>query len=500
MKFCQECGFEMQDHEMICSNCGTYQTALKRSGVQNLIDPFIEDEAAEGQKTEDQENAHDAPPESAYSGYTYSSGHSIGGEQTNSGQGNNRAYESAFETENSEHIGERSGRSHGSDYGMNHGESYGASYGPGGRYGQPNPNAYYYDNRNDMHNADGGMDDRFTSPGAGAGFRIDRYSFLKYFLLALVTCGIFGVYYMYKWTEDTNRLSQGVYKPSMNYILVILLGIVTCGIYPLVWTYQQGERLKTVGDRNGIQINESGVHHLLLTLLIPSVGMLISQYIFFNNTNRLSSVYNGDATREEVNQNPSHVVAIVVGIIIGVLGLSTSVGIGTALARRNASNFNYNYDYNYDYDFNLDDFGFGDFDFDDWEGVTEFDSAISVGESAVFEDAEVEIVKALKVKDINDDPALAVTLRWTNLSDEETSAMWMFMIEARQGDYPLYTTWPKLGDKDVDINSYSKRIATGESLEFQMLFSLDNESEPVDVSVMPFLNNSGTKADCRFTL
>ena len=59
-------------------------------------------------------------------------------------------------------------------------------------------------------------------------------SFVVYLLLNIVTCGIYGIYFWYVFTENLNQICAEKVpndKPSMNYILVLLLSIVTCGIF-----------------------------------------------------------------------------------------------------------------------------------------------------------------------------------------------------------------------------------------------------------------------------
>ncbi|MBO4236014.1 MAG: DUF4234 domain-containing protein, partial [Firmicutes bacterium] len=418
MKYCQECGKEMFDDAMVCPNCGTYQTILTKAdeivnGVNEAVSDVAETEtmsfadmaAQEHVPTFETEESRTAPASfempntAAYQNQNY---------QENTYQGN--AYQ-------------------------------GNTYNGGAYQGNaPQGAAYTYDGNNY-----GGGDQRFTAP-TGAAYPIQKYSFWKYLLLGLITCGIYNLYYMYKWTEDTNRLSQGVYKLSMNYLLVFLLGIVTCGIYYYVWVYQQGERLKVVGDSNGIMINETGVHHLLLSLLLGGVGALVSQYIFFNNTNRISGVYNGDITRDQANQKTSHIPAIIIGIIAAIIAFA--IGLGVFIYQiRNTSVNNYS-------DFDLEDYMNGNYS-DMYDDEYVFDTIVTDDGSLL------EIYDAIIIKDANGDPAIAVEFHWENNSDSKNSAMWTFDIAAEQNGVPLTMSWPAAGDPDIDMKNYSQSIFPG---------------------------------------
>lgn len=435
MKYCQECGAEMHDTELYCSNCGTQQTELRKADEVDAVDAV--EAATDVEAMEVSDAAIDEPiptfeaemPAPAVP---------------------------AFSTEPPR-----------TEFKMDYG--YGQTQGP-----------------------DGGFSNQ-----AAAALPIQKYNFWKYLLLGLVTCGIYQLYYLYKWTEDTNRLSQGVYKPSQNYLVVFLLSMVTCGIYYYIWTYQQGERLKVVGDANGIQINETGIHHLLLTLLLGGIGGLVSQYIFFSNTNRLSGVYNGDITREQANVKVSYIPAIIIGVVVAILAFSSGIGFLVYQAR----NFENSYDYSYYEDFEYDDME--DFDIDEFlnGGYSDY----TIDEEGLFdmfitEDGSVlEITDAMVIKDVNGDPAIAVEFFWQNNSDRKTSAMWSFDITAEQDGAPLTITWPAPDDPDVDMNNYSQEVDKEEAIMFQVVFKLADKS-PVRVIAKDVVSGGNNKAACTFTI
>ena len=53
-------------------------------------------------------------------------------------------------------------------------------------------------------------------------------------------CGIYGLYWIYKLTEDVNTLKGDPNATSGG--IVILLGIITCGIYMWYWLYTTSTR------------------------------------------------------------------------------------------------------------------------------------------------------------------------------------------------------------------------------------------------------------------
>lgn len=135
--------------------------------------------------------------------------------------------------------------------------------------------------------------------------RIKYRSFWKYLILSCITFGIYGIYVMYGYVKDLNKVCEGDGKPSKNYIVVILLSMVSCGIYGLYWYYTQGERLYRIAPKYGIQIREKGSTILLWSLLgVVTFGIssMAVTYILFDNLNLIGKIYNGEKSAAEINR------------------------------------------------------------------------------------------------------------------------------------------------------------------------------------------------------
>ncbi len=80
-------------------------------------------------------------------------------------------------------------------------------------------------------------------------------------VLSIVTCGIYGIYWLYCIHEDVMAVCG---RPmSVSGGMVILLTIVTCGIYGIYWAFKMGQFLDAAkGNANG----NSGVLYLVLSL------------------------------------------------------------------------------------------------------------------------------------------------------------------------------------------------------------------------------------------
>lgn len=117
----------------------------------------------------------------------------------------------------------------------------------GGYNGGGSPNGYGYPNR------------------PNGRLPIQNRSIIMYVLLSLVTCGIFGFYWMYCVNEDVNK-SLG--ENDMSGGMVILLTIITCGIYGLIWAYMLGNKISRLKRMMGDPYAESSLGALYLVLCI----------------------------------------------------------------------------------------------------------------------------------------------------------------------------------------------------------------------------------------
>lgn len=111
-------------------------------------------------------------------------------------------------------------------------------------------------------------------PGGGP---IEQRNIALCIILSIVTCGIYGLYWIYKLTEDVNKLKGDPNATSGG--IVILLGIVTCGIYMWYWLYKQGDNLDQIKASRGLPSSSSGLLYLILAI----VGLSIVSYALMQN-------------------------------------------------------------------------------------------------------------------------------------------------------------------------------------------------------------------------
>ena len=83
-------------------------------------------------------------------------------------------------------------------------------------------------------------------------------------ILSIVTCGIYGIYWFIKLTDETNQLNGDPNATSGG--IAFLLTLITCGIYGIYWAYKQGERLDNVKTSRGLLPSNQAIVYLLLQL------------------------------------------------------------------------------------------------------------------------------------------------------------------------------------------------------------------------------------------
>ena len=102
-------------------------------------------------------------------------------------------------------------------------------------------------------------------------------------ILTFVTCGIYGIYWLYCMISDINTISGD--SDSMSPIVVILLSIVTCGIYSVYWFYKAGALLDQKAIEFGrISESRSSLYLSLIIMgyFIPLLIMVV--YILLQNS------------------------------------------------------------------------------------------------------------------------------------------------------------------------------------------------------------------------
>ena len=136
------------------------------------------------------------------------------------------------------------------------------------------------------------------APGGWAGgpvpMKTDR-NFLLVVIFSILTCGIYGFYFIHTMAKDINIICAGDGEKTAGLAEYILFSILTCGIYAYIWDYKFEDRLVRNGLRYGVLISESGSTVLLWKLFgtfLCGIGLIMAPYIQVKNLNYLSKAYN----------------------------------------------------------------------------------------------------------------------------------------------------------------------------------------------------------------
>ena len=120
-------------------------------------------------------------------------------------------------------------------------------------------------------------------------------SLVTYIVLNIVTCGIYGYYFLYTMARDVNIMCEGDGDTTTGLVVFIVLSLVTCGFYALYWYYKLGNRLATNAPRYGLNFQENGTTVLLwylVGILVCGIGPYVAMYFLIKNTNALAAAYN----------------------------------------------------------------------------------------------------------------------------------------------------------------------------------------------------------------
>lgn len=82
-------------------------------------------------------------------------------------------------------------------------------------------------------------------------------------LFTVLTCGIYGMYWLVKITDEANALSGEMGTSGGT---ALLLTIVTCGIYTLIWNYQIGKTMGKAQQNAGRAGSDNSVLYLILAI------------------------------------------------------------------------------------------------------------------------------------------------------------------------------------------------------------------------------------------
>ena len=96
--------------------------------------------------------------------------------------------------------------------------------------------------------------------------------------LSIVTCGFYGLYWLYCLVSDINTISED--PNAMSPVLVIILSFVTCGLYLFYWLYKAGSLL----DQKMVETGRTAESRSILYVVLALFSLIIVTYALMQDT------------------------------------------------------------------------------------------------------------------------------------------------------------------------------------------------------------------------
>lgn len=90
-------------------------------------------------------------------------------------------------------------------------------------------------------------------------------------LFTVLTCGLYGIYWFIKMTDEVNTLS---WDHNVTGGVAFLLSMVTCGLYTIYWNYNMGKKLVKAQEKAGRPVTDNSILYLILSVF----GLQIISY------------------------------------------------------------------------------------------------------------------------------------------------------------------------------------------------------------------------------
>ena len=104
---------------------------------------------------------------------------------------------------------------------------------------------------------------------------VERKNIALCIVFSIITCGIYGLYWLYKLNDEINQLSGEPNATGGG--MVILFTLITCGIYGWYWLFKMGERCDRINGTTGGSAN-------VLYLVLGIFGLSIVSYALMQDT------------------------------------------------------------------------------------------------------------------------------------------------------------------------------------------------------------------------
>lgn len=123
---------------------------------------------------------------------------------------------------------------------------------------------------------------------------IKKRNALVFYLLTILTCGIYYIVVCCLMGRDINKICEGDGKKQMHYLLALLLGCVTLGIFTLIWFKKGMDRLCDNGYRYNVTVGHTGSEYIMWSVfgfLLAGVGGIVAMVYYIGDINQFADSY-----------------------------------------------------------------------------------------------------------------------------------------------------------------------------------------------------------------
>ncbi len=117
-----------------------------------------------------------------------------------------------------------------------------------------------------------------------------KKEFVKVILLSLVTCGIYGIIFLYEYDKELRFMLNSTAKRPMEFLLAFVLSILTCGLFIYYWYY-------TVFAAEAEEARSCGAVFAIEDPIVMTICMIIpffGTYLLCDNFNKLADAKNAE--------------------------------------------------------------------------------------------------------------------------------------------------------------------------------------------------------------
>ena len=135
-------------------------------------------------------------------------------------------------------------------------------------------------------------------------------------LLPIITCGIYGIYWMYLLVKNTRSIQKNTDKCTGEMLCLIFVPF-----YSLYWWYTRGEKVRQGFAEHDYNATGGGVVYLVLAIFGLSIVSMAIMQSDFNSLKSETHSEQRSTFKNKVNEKTAMLIARITVIVIAVVGI-----------------------------------------------------------------------------------------------------------------------------------------------------------------------------------